>query len=148
MPTVFKNYTAQSNAYPGRWSLPPKSLTVFQGTLTLDAARTLVTYDCIVNFRGGPIVQGVGASISVAPAFGTILTVGLQCSQICSLDVTCDQGNGSFVSMLAASITIPVSPPIAKFKVELVPCFYVRVTLTRPAGTLTTFIGSATMTDY
>lgn len=148
MPTTFKNYTGQSNAYPSRWKLAPKSITIFQTTLVSDSARILVTYDCIVNFRGGPIIQGVGASISVAPAFGQILSVGLQTSQICSLNVTCDQGDGNFISILNAAIATTVSPPIFTFRTMIPPCFYVRVTLTRPAGISTTVLGSATMTDY
>jgi hypothetical protein len=145
--TNVQNTTAQSNAYPSRWSLQPRSPAAGNTTLTLDAAKVLVTYDCIVNYRGGPIVQGVGASLSVAPAFGLILIVGLQVSVASTLMITVDQGDGNFVNAFNPAVTVPVSPPIFTFTMGLPPLFYCRINLTRTPSTSTTVVWHANIVD-
>lgn len=145
--TNLQNFTGQESAYPTRWGIQPRSPAAGNVTLTSDAARTLVTYDCIVNYRGGPIVQGVGLSLTVAPAFGLILIVGLQVSVAATLQVTVDQGDANFVNTLNPEVNVPVSPPIFVFTMGLPPLFYCRVLLTRSAGQSTTVVWHCSVVD-
>lgn len=141
-----QNFTGNTNAYPERWNLQPRSPACGNTVLASDSAVILVTYDCIINYRGGPPVQNCAESKCVAPAFGLVLSVGLQVSVASTLQLTIDQGDGNFVNFLNPALAVPVSPPIFNFIVGLPGLFYVKINLTRTSGQSTTVVWHSNIT--
>lgn len=147
MPTV-KNYAQNPNAYSTQWAAAQRNIAVAQASLSSDSAVILFAFDCIVNLRGGPKISGVSTTRAVSPAFATKLAVALTVDQACTFDVTADLGDGTFTSILTAAVAVPASPPMFLYVTPVVPCFYLRGTITRSPGVATAVMCHAQMSAY